>query len=112
MRRLLLIAVAFVASVGSAEARTTREFLDRCADDEAWCAKEIKIAREAIEKGVMARKKLCMPQGLSDEGLVGEVTYWITEQVPSMDQRPDAESIGAALVALYGCDTAKGLEGL
>ena len=72
----------------------------------------IKDARRAVEHGVEARKRLCIPQGISDEGLVGEVTYWIGEQVPSMDHKPEAESIAAALVALYGCDRSHGLEGL
>ena len=104
------IAIAAIASTASA-AGTTRAFLDRCASDEAWCAREIKDARRAIEQGVQARKKLCFPPDLADEGLVGEVTHWIVEQIPSMDHRPDAESIAAALVALYACDRPQGLEG-
>lgn len=90
---------------------TTRQFLDRCADDEAWCAGEIGDARRAIERGVEARKKVCFPVGLSDETLVFEVTYWISEQMPSMDHRPHAESVAAALISLYGCDRPRGMEG-
>ena len=112
MRRMALTLVALGLSAGSAYAGTTRDFLDRCATDDAWCATKIGEARRAVEQGVEARKKLCFPQGMSEEGLVGEVTYWITEQVPSMDYKPDAESIAAALVALYGCDRPKGLEGI
>jgi hypothetical protein len=112
MRWIAIAAVALIAATSAASARTTRAFLDRCANDDAWCAKEIKDARRAVEQGIQARKKLCFPQGLSDEGLVGEVTYWIGEQIPSLDHEPDAESIAAALVALYGCDGPRGLEGL
>ena len=101
--RCALLALALLATPNLAHARTTGDFLDRCAMDEAWCAKEIGDARRALE----ARKKLCMPQGLSDEGLVGEVTYWIGEQIPSMDHKPHVESIAAALVALYSCDRPK-----
>src|SRR4051812_36266907 len=110
MGRLLFMIAVLAASAGIAQARTTRDFLDHCASDDTWCAKEITDARRAVEKGPEARKKLCMPQGMSDDGLVGEVTYWITEQVPSMDHEPDGQSIAAALVALYGCDHPQGLE--
>ena len=112
MRWIAIAAVALIVATSTASARTTRAFLDLCASDESWCAKEIKDARRAVEQGVQARKKLCIPQGLTDEGLVGEVTYWIGEQIPSLDHEPDAESIAAALVALYGCDGPRGLEGL
>lgn len=108
---LFLLSLAATASA-YAYSGTTRDFLDRCAYDEAWCAREINEARRAMERGPEARKRLCIPTGLSDDGLVGEVTYWIGEQIPSMDHKPHAESIAAALVALYGCDRPKGLEGL
>jgi len=107
---LVLLMLALLTVV--AQARTTRAFLDRCATDESWCADQINAARRAMQQGVEARKRICLPQGLSDEGLVGEVTYWISEQVPSLDHKPDAESIAAALIALYGCDRAHGTEGL
>ena len=112
MRWTTLAFIALVSLTGIAEARTTREFLDNCAQDESWCASQIRAALRAQQQGVEARKKICMPSGISDEGLVGEVTYWISEQIPSMDHRPDAESIAAALIALYGCDRAHGTEGL
>lgn len=112
MRWIAIAAIALATMTSAASARTTRAFLDRCASDEAWCAKEIKDVRRAVEKGVQARKKLCFPPGLTDEGLVGEVTYWIGEQIPSIEHEPDAESIAAALVDLYACDRPKGLEGL
>ena len=112
MRWIAIALASFVALTTMAWARSTRAFLDSCAMDESYCATEIKAARRAVEQGPEARKKLCIPQGISDEGLVGEVTYWITEQVPSMDSKPEGESIAAALVALYGCDRPKGLEGL
>jgi hypothetical protein len=111
MRWIAVAAIAIATMTSALFARTTGAFLDRCASDEAWCAKEIKDARLAVEKGVQARKKLCFPPGLTDEGLVGEVTYWIGEQIPSLDHEPDAESIAAALVALYGCDGPRGLDG-
>lgn len=108
---LPLLALAAVLPT-QAWSGTTRDFLDRCAQDESWCAREIGDARRAVERGVEARKKVCIPQGMSDETLVGEVTYWIGEQIPSMDRRPHAESIAAALVAVYGCDRPQGTEGL
>jgi hypothetical protein len=112
MRWIAIAAIALAAITSAASARTTRAFLDRCSDDAAWCAKEIKDARRAVEQGVQARKKLCLPQGLSDEDLANAVTGWIAEQIPSLNHEPDAESIAAALVALYGCDGPRGLEGL
>lgn len=112
MRWISIAAFALAAMTSAASARTTRAFVDRCANDEAWCAKEIRDARRAVEQGVQARKKICIPQGLTDETLALAVTNWIAEQIPSMDHEPDAESIAAALVALYGCDNPRGLEGL
>lgn len=108
----LSLLAAFAAAGAYAWSGSTRDFLERCESDQAWCADEIGEARRAVERGVEARKKVCIPQGISDEGLIGEVTYWIGEQVPSMDMKPHAESIAAALVALYGCDRPQGLEGL
>ena len=108
---LLLLAAATAASA-SAWSGSTRDFLERCESDEAWCATEIGQARRAVERGVEARKKICIPQGKSDEDLVGEVTYWIGEQVPSLDHKPHAESIAAAIVSLYGCDRPQGMEGI
>lgn len=104
---LLALAAALTAQAWSG---TTRDFLDRCEQDEAWCAREISDARRAVERGVEARKKVCMPTGMSEETLVFEVTYWISEQIPSMDHRPHAESIAAAIVSIYGCDRPKGME--
>jgi hypothetical protein len=112
MRWIAIAAIALAIMTGSASARTTRAFLDRCADDNAWCAKEIKDARRAVEQGIQARKKLCIPQGLSDDDIASAVTRWIDDQIPSLNHEPDAESIAAALVALYGCDGPRGLEGL
>jgi hypothetical protein len=110
------IAFFFLAAASAACSHawsgTTRQFLDRCQDDEAWCAGQIADARRAIERGVDARKKVCFPVGLSDETLVFEVTYWISEQIPSMDHRPHAESVAAALISLYGCDRPRSTEGL
>ena len=111
MRWIALALVALIATTNAASARSTRNFLDRCATDEARCADDIKAARRALEYGPDARKKLCMPAGMTDEGLVGEVTYWIGEQVPSLDHKEAAESIAAALVALYSCDRPRGFEG-
>jgi len=108
---LSLLAALAVASA-YAWSGSTRDFLYRCEQDEAWCAREISDARRAVERGVEARKKVCFPPGQSDEGLVFEVTYWIGEQIPSMDHRPHAESVAAALVSLYGCDRPKGIEGV
>ena len=112
MRWIAIAAIALAAMTSAVSARTTRAFLDRCSSDDNWCATEIKNARRAVEQGVEARKKVCIPQGLSDAALTNAVTSWIDEQIPSMDHKPDAESIAAALVALYGCDGPRGLEGL
>jgi hypothetical protein len=104
MRWIALSLLALAAVLPAhAWSGTTRAFLDRCSDDEAWCLQQINEARRAVEYGPDARKKLCLPQGMSDETLVFEITYWISEQTPSMDHRPHAESIAAALVAVYGC---------
>ena len=111
-RFALFLFAALTAASAHAWSGSTRDFLERCESDQAWCATEIGEARRAVARGVEARKKVCIPQGISDEGLVGEVTYWIGEQVPSMDMKPHAENIAAALVALYGCDRPQGLEGL
>ncbi len=109
---LSLLVTAIVATPAYSWSGSTRDFLERCEQDEGWCSREIGEARRAVERGVEARKKICIPPGISDETLVSEVTYWIGEQVPSMDYRPHAESIAAALVAVYACDRPKGLEGL
>ena len=109
MRLIALVLVALAATAGAASANTTRNFLDRCASDEARCAADIHAARRALEKGPDARKKLCIPVGLSDEELVASVTNWIDEQIPSMNHKQEAESIAAALVALYSCTGIKGL---
>jgi hypothetical protein len=108
----LFLLVAVTAAGAYAWSGSTRDFLERCESDEAWCASEIGQARRAVERGIEARKKICIPAGITDEDLVKGVTYWIGEQVPSMDHRPHAESIAAALVALYGCDRPQGLEGI
>ncbi|NOT41800.1 MAG: hypothetical protein HOP13_15060 [Alphaproteobacteria bacterium] len=110
--RLIALTLLALAAVPPAYAwsGTTRDFLDRCQQDEAWCAREISDARRAVERGVEARKKVCFPPGMSEETLVFEVTYWIGEQIPSMDHRPHAESVAAAIVSLYGCDRPKGME--
>lgn len=113
MRWVALSVLAVIAmTAANAWSGSTRDFLDRCERDEAWCAREIGDARRAVERGPEARKRICIPPGITDEGLVSEVTYWIGEQVPSLDHRPHAESIAAALVSLYGCDRPKGLEDL
>jgi hypothetical protein len=109
MRWIALPVLALSAALPAyAWSGTTRDFLDRCSDDEAWCLQQINEARRAIERGPDARKKICMPQGMSSETLVFEVTYWISEQVPSMDHRPHAESVAAALVSVYACDRPRG----
>lgn len=112
--KVLSLLAASITTAASAYAwsGSTRTFLDRCESDQSWCAREIGDARRAVERGVEARKKVCIPQGKSDEDLVGEVTSWIGEQVPAMDHKPHAESIAAALVSLYGCDRPQGLEGI
>jgi len=108
---LLLLAAAAAASA-NAWSGSTGDFLERCESDQSWCATEIGEARRAVERGVEARKKICIPQGTTDEDLVGAVTYWIGEQVPSLAHKPAAESIAAAIVSLYGCDRPQGLEGI
>jgi hypothetical protein len=106
MRKTALALLALAVTAGTAEARSTANFLDMCAADEVACAKEIKDARRALEHGPRERLRFCMPAGMTDEGLVFEVTYWISEQSPAMDRKEAAESIAAALVALYSCDHA------
>ena len=93
-------------------AATTKDFLYRCSTDEAGCAAKIKEVARVIQNpppGQRAPAQLCFPSGLSDEGLVGEVTYWIDEQVPSLDNKNEFDSIAAALTALYSCGGVKGL---
>ena len=61
--------------------------------------------------GQRAPAQLCFPSGLSDDGLVGEVTHWIDEQVPSLDNKDEFDAIAAALNALYSCGGIRGSEG-
>lgn len=96
-----------------ASARTTKEFLYRCETDQAACATKIKEARRLVEVPPPGRAptKLCLPAGMDDETLVFEVTYWIGEQFPPMDNKDENESLTAALTALYACNGIKGMEG-
>jgi hypothetical protein len=56
--------------------------------------------------------RLCVPATLSDDDLVAAVTGWIKRYEPPLDDEEEAESIAAALVALYACDRAPGIEDL
>jgi hypothetical protein len=92
-------------------AATTKDFLYRCSLDERRCAAKIKEVARVIERpppGQRAPVRICFPSGLSDEGLAGEVTYWIDSQMPSWDNKDEFDSIAAALAALYACDAATG----
>jgi hypothetical protein len=110
MRTLALALAAFAVTAITAHARSTQDFLDACATDETSCAREIKDARRALEQGPRERIRFCLPAGLTDEGLVGEITSWISEQSPALDRKEAAESIAAALVALYSCDRAPAID--
>jgi hypothetical protein len=105
--------LALALASGAAHAGTTKDFLYRCSTDEAGCAAKIKAARRMLEQPPPGRTpvKLCLPASMSDEGLVGEVTYWIDEQSPPLDNKDEFDSIAAALTALYTCSGIKGLEG-
>jgi hypothetical protein len=115
--RWTLTALAFglgLAGAHDASAATTKDFLYRCSTDEAGCAAKIKQVARVMQNpppGQRGPAQLCFPSGLSDEGLVGEVTHWIDEQVPSLDNKNDFDSIAAALTALYSCGGVKGSEG-
>lgn len=104
--RAFAITFALLLTACSAQARSTEAFLDMCQANETACANEIRAARRALEQGPRERMRFCMPPGMSDETMVFEVTYWISEQQPSWDRKEAAESIAAALVALYACDRA------
>jgi len=98
----------------AASAAATRDFLYRCSTDQAGCAARIKEVRRVIENpppGQRAPAQLCLPSGLSDEGLADEVSQWIDAQVPSLDNKNDFDSIAAALTALYSCGGVRGSEG-
>ncbi len=107
------LGLALSLAAGAASAATTKDFLYRCSTDEAGCAAKIKTARQLLEHpprgGTPVR--LCLPSGMSDEGLVGEVTTWIDEQIPPLDNKDEADSIAIALVALYACGGYKELQG-
>lgn len=109
----ILLALAALLLATAASARTTKSFLDRCETDEAACLAKIKEVRRMLEVPPPGKTpvKICFPSGMSDEGLVFEVTYWIAEQYPPMDNKDENESISAALVSLYNCSGIKGLEG-
>lgn len=115
MRWTLTLAFGLsLAGVDAALAATTKDFLYRCSTDETRCAARIKEVARIIQNpppGQRAPAQLCFPSGLSDEGLVGEVTHWIDEQVPSLDNKNDFDSIAAALTALYSCGGVRGWEG-
>jgi hypothetical protein len=106
MRNIALALAAVAMTAGTAYAYSTDYFIDRCQSDRTWCAAEISKARRALEQGPRERMRFCIPTGMTDEGLVDEVVYWIGEQWPSWDRKEAAESIAAALVALYSCDRA------
>ena len=109
----LALGLAWGLYSGPAWAGTTKDFLFRCSTDEAGCATKIRNVRRALETPQAGRAivKLCVPTGMSDEGLVGEVTYWIDEQSPPLDNKDEFDSIAAALTALYACGGLKGSEG-
>ena len=115
--RWTLMALAFGLSLAAAHqafAATTKDFLYRCSTDEAGCAAKIRQVARVMQNpppGQRGPAQLCFPSGLSDDGLVGEVTQWIDEQVPSLDNKNDFDSIAAALTALYSCGGVKGSEG-
>ena len=94
-------------------AGTTKDFLYRCSTDEAGCAAKIRNVQRLMETPPLGRApvKLCLPNSMSDEGLVGEVTYWIDEQTPPLDNKDEFDSIAAALTALYTCGGIKGTDG-
>lgn len=116
MRRTLT-ALAFALSLAGAyeaSAATTKDFLYRCSIDEAGCAAKIKQVARVMQNpppGQRGPAQICFPSGLSDEGLVGEVTQWIDEQIPSLDNKNEFDSIAAALTALYSCGGVRGSEG-
>ncbi|MBP6013812.1 MAG: hypothetical protein KBA31_16410 [Alphaproteobacteria bacterium] len=110
MRKTTLALIALAVAAGTAQARSTQAFLDMCASDEVACAREIKDARRALEQGPRERLRICIPPGMSDDGLVGEVTHWISERSPELDREEAAESIAAALVALYSCDRPRSID--
>ena len=110
MRKMVLALFALAVTAAAVQARTTQEFTDRCEIDEATCAKEIKDARRALEQGPRERMRICVPASLTDEDLVAEVTRWISEQSPALDRKEAAESIAAALVALYSCDRPRSID--
>jgi len=102
-----------ISSYPATAGTTTKDFLFRCSTDETGCAAKIRAVRRTLENPLPGGRivKLCLPAGISDEGLVGEVTYWIDEQTPSMDNKDEFDSIAAALTALYTCGGLKGSEG-
>jgi hypothetical protein len=113
---LTMLALGLSLAIGAdvASAATTKDFLYRCSIDEDRCAARIKEVARVIQNpppGQRAPAQLCFPKGLSDEGLVGEVTHWIGEQVPALDNKDEFDSIAAALTALYSCGGIQGLEG-
>lgn len=112
--RTLALGLALSIMAFEASAATTKDFLYRCSQDETRCAARIKEVARIIQNpppGQRAPAQLCFPPGMSDDGLVGEVTYWIGEQVPSLDNKNEFDSIAAALIALYSCGGVKGLDG-
>jgi hypothetical protein len=106
----LALGLAWGICANSAWAGTTKDFLYRCSTDETACATKIRNVLRTLETPPLGRApvKLCLPSSLSDEGLVGEVTYWIDEQTPPLDNKDEIDSITAALTALYTCSGIKG----
>jgi hypothetical protein len=107
VRAYLLVGLAFVSAISlsamGAQAATTLTFLDLCSRDETVCATRIRQAQAALEHRIetTGERKICVPP-MGDEGLVGEITYWISETGQPEDQ-DDISSIEAALIALYSC---------
>jgi hypothetical protein len=112
--RIAALGLALSMIAIDAHAASTKDFLYRCSQDETRCAARIKEVARVIQNpppGQRAPAQLCFPPGMSDDGLVGEVTYWIGEQVPSLDNKDEFDSIAMALTALYSCGGIKGLDG-
>lgn len=107
MRAFLVVGFAFASALSltasGAEAATTATFMDLCSRDEGMCATRIRQAQAELEHRIQTtgERKLCVPP-MGDDGLSGEVTYWISETFQPEDQ-DDISTIEAALIALYTC---------
>ena len=107
-RASLAILIACIGLATPARADTTQNFIDQCgsdAGDVPACTGRVETVRiEAVKAG----ENICPPKGISMEGYVNEVAYWIGEQ-PALDMSQDErKSILAALKSLYTCKPAQG----